>query len=88
MIFLVSCFEVSLDFDVIIVGVGIIGCVIVFNFLWCGVWMFNIDVLLVVGYGLMLSFVVVVRIYYLMLDGLVFVYEGYYDWKNWFEYLG
>lgn len=76
------------DFDVVIVGAGIIGCAIALNLSRRGVRTLNIDALPAAGYGSTSSSAAVVRTYYSTLDGSALAYEGYHDWKNWSEYLG
>lgn len=76
------------DYDVIIIGAGVIGCAIAYNLAKNGLKTLNVDALPAAGYGSTSSSAAVIRTYYSTLDGTAMAYEGYHDWKNWQETLG
>ncbi|GAA0776446.1 FAD-binding oxidoreductase [Roseibium denhamense] len=74
-------------YDAIIIGAGVIGCAIAYNLAKRGYRTLNIDQLPAPGYGSTSSSAAVVRTYYSTLDGSALAYEGFFEWKNWPDYV-
>jgi sarcosine oxidase, subunit beta len=75
------------QYDVIIIGSGIIGCAVAFELAKKGFKTLNIDKLASAGYGSTSNSCGVIRVHYSTLSGTALAYESYYYWKNWAEYL-
>ncbi|TYC52097.1 FAD-binding oxidoreductase [Rhodobacterales bacterium] len=80
--------ESDFDYDVIIIGAGIIGCAVALNLSRSGYRTLNVDRLPAAGYGSTSSSAAVIRTYYSTLAGTALAYEGYHEWKNWRQTLG
>ena len=76
------------DFDVIIIGAGIIGCCTAFELSKKGLKTLNIDKLSAVGSGSTANSCAVIRVHYSTLDGTAVAYESYLYWNEWEKYLG
>lgn len=74
-------------YDAIIIGAGIIGAAIGYEFAKQGKKTLNVDMLPAAGYGSTSNSCAIVRVYYSTLDGCAMAYDGYFYWKNWAEYL-
>jgi glycine/D-amino acid oxidase-like deaminating enzyme len=79
--------ESGTNYDVIIIGAGIIGCAIALNLARKGYKTLNVDTLPAAGYGSTSSSAAVIRTYYSTRDGTAMALEGYHSWKNWRSFL-
>jgi len=76
------------SYDAIIIGAGVIGCATAFELAKRGLKTLNVDASPTSGYGSTSSSCAVIRVHYSTLDGTAFAYDGYFDWKNWADYIG
>ena len=76
------------NFDVVIVGAGIIGCSISFELSKKGYRTLNVDKLDTAGYGSTSNSCGVIRAHYSTEPGVRFAYEGFFYWLNWKEHIG
>lgn len=74
-------------FDALIVGAGVIGSSVAFHLAQRGYRTLNVDALPAAGYGSTSSSCGVIRVYYSTVDATAMAYEGFFDWKNWSNYL-
>lgn len=74
-------------YDALIIGAGVIGSSIAFHLAQRGYRTLNVDALPAAGYGSTSSSCGVIRVYYSTVDATAMAYEGYFDWKNWSNYL-
>ena len=77
-----------MDLDVIIIGSGVIGAAMGFELSKAGFKTLNIDRNHDAGTGSTSASCAIIRVHYSTLDGSALAYEGYFDWKNWKDYLG
>jgi sarcosine oxidase subunit beta len=77
-----------MEYDVIIIGSGVIGAAMGFELSKAGFKTLNIDKNHDAGTGSTSASCAIIRVHYSTLDGSALAYEGYFDWKNWAEYLG
>ena len=75
------------NYDVIIVGAGVIGTAIAFELSKKGYRTLNIDRNPSSGYGSTSASCAIIRVHYSTFDGCALAYEGYHYWKKWEEYL-
>lgn len=76
------------NYDVIIVGSGIIGCCTAYELTKRGYKTLNIDKLPSAGYGSTSASCAIIRFHYSTPDGVAMAREGYFYWLNWGHYLG
>jgi sarcosine oxidase subunit beta len=74
-------------YDAIIIGAGVIGAATAYEMAKQGRRTLSIDKLPAAGYGSTSNSCAIIRVHYSTLDGTAFAYEGYFDWKNWADYL-
>ena len=79
---------VDSEFDVVIIGAGIIGTCIAFEMSKKGYRTLNIDKNPAVGYGSTSSSCAVIRTFYSTADASALAYEGWHYWRNWQDYVG
>ena len=77
-----------MEYDVIIIGSGVIGAAMGFELTKAGFKTLNIDKNHDAGTGSTSASCAIIRVHYSTMDGSALAYEGYFDWKNWTEYLG
>ena len=77
-----------MEYDVIIIGSGVIGAAMGFELTKAGFKTLNIDKNHDAGTGSTSASCAIIRVHYSTMDGSALAYEGYFDWKNWAEYLG
>ncbi len=76
------------NFDVIIIGAGIIGAATALELARSGNRVLVLDKLPAAGYGSTSNSCAIIRTYYSTLDGTALAYEGYHYWRDWAQYLG
>ena len=76
------------QYDVIIIGTGIIGCAVAFEMAKRGYKTLNIDKLPAAGYGSTSNSCAIVRAHYSTWDGVAMAYENSFYWADWANYLG
>ena len=74
-------------YDALIIGAGVIGSSVAFHLARRGYTTLNVDALPAAGYGSTSSSCGVIRVYYSTVDATAMAYEGFFDWKNWSDYL-
>ena len=77
-----------MNFDAIIIGAGVIGAALALELSKAGFKTLNVDKNHDAGMGSTSGSCAIVRVHYSTLDGSALAYEGYFDWKNWSDYLG
>ena len=77
-----------MNFDAIIIGAGVIGTALALELSKAGFKTLNVDKNHDAGMGSTSGSCAIVRVHYSTLDGSALAYEGYFDWKNWSDYLG
>jgi sarcosine oxidase subunit beta len=75
------------NYDVVLIGAGIIGCCIAFELSKKGYTTLNIDKEATAGAGSTANSCGNVRFYYSTRDGVALAYESAWHWHNWKEYL-
>jgi len=75
------------EYDVVIVGSGVIGCALGFELSRRGYRTLNVDRLPAAGYGSTSSSSAVVRYNYSTEAGVAMAWEGFHYWDGWPEYL-
>ena len=75
------------EYDVIIIGAGIIGCATAFELSKKSHRTLNLDKNPVAGYGSTSNSCAIVRAHYSTYDGVTMAYENFYYWQNWEKYL-
>jgi sarcosine oxidase subunit beta len=76
------------NYDVIIIGAGVIGAGIGFELSKRGQKTINIDMLPAAGHGSTGNTCAIIRTHYSTYEGVAMAYEGYHHWKDWENYLG
>lgn len=76
------------EYDVIIIGAGVIGAAVGFELAKKGHKTLNIDKLSDSGYGSTSNSCAIIRTHYSTWNGVAMAYEGYHYWKDWENYLG
>ncbi|MGB8362686.1 MAG: FAD-dependent oxidoreductase, partial [Acidimicrobiia bacterium] len=76
------------QYDVIIIGAGIIGANLAFEMSKAGYRTLNVDKLPAAGYGSTANSCAIVRTHYSTWAGVAMAYEGFHFWKEWDDYLG
>ena len=76
------------QYDVIVIGAGIIGACVAFEMAKQGHRTLNIDKLPAAGYGSTGNSCAIIRTHYSTFDGSALAYEGYFYWDGWAGYLG
>ncbi len=76
------------QYDIIIIGAGIIGACVGFEMAKRGKRVINIDKLGGAGHGATAGSCAVIRFHYSTPDGVAMAREGYYYWLDWVKYLG
>ena len=77
-----------MELDIIIIGSGVIGAAMGFELSKAGFKTLNIDRNHNAGTGSTSASCAIIRVHYSTLDGSALAYEGYFDWKNWEDYIG
>ena len=77
-----------MEYDVIIIGSGVIGAAMGFELTKAGFKTLNIDKNHDAGTGSTSASCAIIRVHYSTMDGSALAYEGNFDWKNWAKYLG
>ncbi|MDH3629656.1 MAG: FAD-binding oxidoreductase [Gammaproteobacteria bacterium] len=75
------------NYDVVIIGAGIIGAAIGYELNKKGRRTLNVEMLPAAGYGSTSNSCAIIRLYYSTLDGCAMAYDGYHYWKEWAQYL-
>lgn len=75
------------EYDVIIIGAGIIGCAIAFELAKKGFRTFNVDKLPMAGFGSTGSSSAIIRTHYSTWDGIAMSHEAVSYWKDWKNYI-
>jgi sarcosine oxidase subunit beta len=75
------------NYDVVIVGAGIIGAAIGYELATKGRRTLNVEMLPAAGYGSTSNSCAIIRLYYSTLDGCAMAYDGYHYWREWAHYL-
>ncbi len=75
------------DYDIIIIGAGIIGAAISLALARKNKKVLCIDKFAVSGYGSTSGSCAIIRPYYSTLDGTAIAYESHFYWKNWHDFL-
>jgi hypothetical protein len=75
------------NYDVVIIGAGIIGAAIGYELAKKGRRTLNVEMLPAAGYGSTSNSCAIIRLYYSTLDGCAMAYDGYHYWKEWAHYL-
>jgi sarcosine oxidase, subunit beta len=76
------------QYDVIVIGAGILGCCTAFELAKRGLRTLNVDTLPAAGYGSTSESCAIIRFHYSTADGVALAREGYYYWIDWPKYLG
>jgi len=76
------------EYDVIIIGAGIIGASIAFELSKRGKKTLNVDMLPAAGYGSTSYSCAIIRTHYSNLDSTALAYESYFGWLDWAGHLG
>ena len=76
------------QYDVVIIGAGIIGACIAFELSKRGHKTLNVDKLGAAGAGSTANTCAIIRTHYSTLEGTAMAYESYLHWKEWADYLG
>ena len=76
------------EYDVILIGAGIIGASIAFELSKRGKKTLNVDMLPAAGYGSTSYSCAIIRTHYSNLDSTALAYESYFHWLDWSGYLG
>ena len=76
------------DYDVIIIGAGVIGCAIALEMSRRGHRTLNIDKASAAGAGSTINSCAIVRWSYSTVAGVNFAWEGGYYWRDWENYIG
>ena len=71
------------NYDVIIIGAGIIGCSIAFELSKRGLRTLNVDTLSAAGSGSTANSCAVIRVHYSTVDGTALAYESFKYWDDW-----
>lgn len=77
----------TVKYDAIIIGAGIIGASVAFELAKKGYRTLNVDKLGAAGAGSTINTCAIIRTHYSTLDGTAIAYESYLHWKNWPDYL-
>ncbi len=80
--------ESETNYDVIIVGAGVIGAAVGYELARRGHRTINIDKLPAAGYGSTSNSCAIIRFSYSTYDGVAMSWEGQHYWANWRDYLG
>jgi len=75
------------NYDILIIGSGILGVSIAFELGKLGYRTLNIDKLPAAGFGSTSNTCAIIRTTYSTLDGTAIAYESLFSWKNWRTYL-
>ncbi len=78
----------STEYDVIIIGAGIIGACTALELAKRGRRTVNVEKLAAAGQGSTGSSCAIIRTHYSTYDGCAMAYEGYFYWKDWAGYVG
>jgi len=78
----------SKDYDVIVIGAGIIGTCTAFELAKKGYRTLVVDKLSAAGFGSTSNTCAVIRLHYSTPDGVAMAREGYFYWIDWPRYLG
>jgi sarcosine oxidase subunit beta len=76
------------DYDVVIIGAGIIGAALALELAKRGQCSLNIDKLPAAGAGSTGNSCAIIRTHYSTYDGSALAYESYFSWDDWAGYLG
>jgi sarcosine oxidase subunit beta len=76
------------DYDVIIIGAGVIGVCVGFELAKRGRKTLNVDKLPAAGYGSTSNTCAIIRLHYSTPDGVAMARESYFYWLDWGRYLG
>ncbi|MGE0555328.1 MAG: NAD(P)/FAD-dependent oxidoreductase [Gemmatimonadales bacterium] len=79
---------VTNDYDVIVIGAGIIGVCVGFELAKRGHKTLNVDKLPAAGYGSTSNTCAIIRLHYSTPNGVAMARESYYYWLDWGRYLG
>ncbi len=74
--------------DAIIIGSGVIGAALAFEFAKAGMKTLNVDRNSQIGHGSTAGSCAIIRMHYSTFDGTAFAWEGYHYWRDWVDYLG
>ena len=74
--------------DAIIIGAGVIGAATALEMARAGYKTLSIDRNPGAGYGPTSASCAIIRVHYSTLEGTAFAYEGYFDWRDWADYVG
>jgi len=80
--------QMNREYDVIIIGAGIIGAAIGLEMARAGKKTLNIDKLPAAGYGSTSNSCAIIRTHYSTLQGTALAWESLFYWKQWADYLG
>ncbi len=70
------------DYDVIIIGAGVIGCCLALELAKKGYHTLNVDKEPAAGYGSTSASCAVIRTHYSTFDGTALAFEGFHCWNN------
>lgn len=73
--------------DAIVVGAGVIGAAVAFEMAKNGRSVICIDKNPAAGYGPTSASCAIIRVHYSTFDGIAMAYSGYFDWRDWQDYL-
>jgi sarcosine oxidase subunit beta len=76
------------DFDVVIIGAGVIGCAMALEMSRRGYRTLNVDKAPVAGAGSTINSCAIVRFSYSTTSGVIFSWEGAQYWNDWANYIG
>lgn len=76
------------NYDVIVIGAGVIGAAVGYELARRGKRTLNIDKLPASGYGSTSNSCAIIRFSYSTYDGVAMSWEGQHYWANWSDYLG
>ncbi|MBM09089.1 MAG: FAD-dependent oxidoreductase [Magnetovibrio sp.] len=80
--------SVTGDFDVIVIGAGVIGACTVYELVKKGLKVLAIDKGPEAGYGSTSASCAIIRTYYSAYETCALAYEGWHYWKDWAKYTG
>lgn len=79
--------EIEQNFDVVIIGAGVIGAATAFEMSKSRYKTLNIDRNPASGYGSTSNSCAIIRVHYSTIPGTALAYESYFDWRDWAQYL-
>ena len=74
--------------DAVIIGAGVIGAATALELAKAGYKTLSIDRNRGAGLGPTGASCAIIRVHYSTLEGTAFAYEGYFDWRDWADYVG